>query len=177
MSDVHGNDHHKQPTTSTQGTAAPAIRCDTAGCAHPVTHGEHWHLTARFWCERHTPWSGHYEHCPESCAQVLRQYGVPTSPPPYVPFTPEPGKTLFDSFMDQNPSATRYEIWAGARDYFMREAAHFQPSPEPTRMYQLRNPVTGVTPDICYTSLAAVVEAQMQARAAGDVYAIVEVTP
>lgn len=56
-------------------------------------------------------------------------------------------------------------------------AAYFKPSPEPTRMYQLRNPVTGVTPDICYTSLAAVVEAQMQARAAGDVCAIVEVTP
>lgn len=127
MSDVHGDDPHKQPTTSAQGTAVPGIRrCDTAGCAYPVTHGEHWHLTARFWCERHTPWSGHYEHCPESCTQVLRQYGVPANPQPYVPFTPEPGKTLFDSFMDQNPNATRYEIWAGARDYFTREAARHE---------------------------------------------------
>lgn len=46
--------------------------------------------------------------------------GVKVEPPPFVTFVPEPGKTLYDAFMDQNPDATSYEIWAGARDYFRK---------------------------------------------------------
>jgi hypothetical protein len=48
--------------------------CETCGAI--ADHGEHFHHTKRFWCEAHTPWSGHFEHCGDKCADLMRVIGV-----------------------------------------------------------------------------------------------------
>lgn len=49
-------------------------------CGALAQHVEGWNniLGFRAWCEKHTPWSGHYEHCPEPCRTRLER-GVPPS--------------------------------------------------------------------------------------------------
>ena len=57
-------------------------------CGKPADHAECWNnkLGYRAWCEAHTPWSGHYEYCPDHCR---RMRGLPP-PPKYPPFCPPP---------------------------------------------------------------------------------------
>jgi len=41
-----------------------ALRCHVStamDCDEPVTHAESYYGVDRGWCEKHTPWSGHYE--------------------------------------------------------------------------------------------------------------------
>lgn len=46
-------------------------------CGVPATHAETFYERVRYWCERHTPWSGHFEYCGDGCARLLRVVGVP----------------------------------------------------------------------------------------------------
>jgi hypothetical protein len=46
-------------------------------CGQPATHGEYFHGTKRFWCEAHTPWSGHFEHCGGACEDLVCAERVP----------------------------------------------------------------------------------------------------
>ena len=41
--------------------------CEVPGCTEPVVHAEHWGHKIRYWCAKDTPWSGHYEHCGDTC--------------------------------------------------------------------------------------------------------------
>ena len=65
-------------------TAASCIlilpKCENHGCHCLAAHAEHWHQAARYWCEAHTPWSGHYENCPVPCREIL---SAKEKPPPY----------------------------------------------------------------------------------------------
>ncbi len=45
-------------------------------CGGPVAHIEHWYGTVRLWCEKHTPWSGHYENHDNACADLMQQFHV-----------------------------------------------------------------------------------------------------
>lgn len=49
------------------------LTCDTPGCTEPVVHADKAWGKARGWCEEHTPWSGHSQHCPDWCGQVLAE--------------------------------------------------------------------------------------------------------
>ena len=40
-------------------------------CTSTVTHAEHWYNRIRYWCDEHTPWSGHYERCPDPCLNLI----------------------------------------------------------------------------------------------------------
>lgn len=46
-------------------------KCEDRGCHAPAVHAESWYQGARYWCEAHTPWSGHYENCLEQCRKIL----------------------------------------------------------------------------------------------------------
>lgn len=40
-------------------------------CSEPANHMETFYGHPRGWCENHTPWSGHYEYCPDPCKKLL----------------------------------------------------------------------------------------------------------
>lgn len=46
-----------------------AFRCESCGAL--AEHAEHWHDKVRAWCEHHTPWSGHFEHCGPTCQGLI----------------------------------------------------------------------------------------------------------
>lgn len=55
------------------GSAEPfpgALRFTCERCGVPAVHAEHWYERVRGWCSRHTPWSGHYEHCGDGCEEL-----------------------------------------------------------------------------------------------------------
>lgn len=45
------------------------IRCEL--CKKEAVHAEHFYARIRGWCLEHTPWSGHYEHCPDPCSKLI----------------------------------------------------------------------------------------------------------
>jgi len=47
--------------------------CDNTGCRTAVTHAESYNRRMRYWCEKHTPWSGHYEYCPDPCSRLMQE--------------------------------------------------------------------------------------------------------
>ena len=42
-----------------------------AGCTAPLAHAEHHYHRVRYWCEQHTPWSGHHGHCDDHCKKLI----------------------------------------------------------------------------------------------------------
>lgn len=40
-------------------------------CGAPAAHAEAFYSRIRGWCEEHTPWSGHFEHCGAICRTML----------------------------------------------------------------------------------------------------------
>jgi hypothetical protein len=44
------------------------MKCEI--CEGPAVHFEYFNEKIRAWCESHTPWSGHYEHCPVPCKKL-----------------------------------------------------------------------------------------------------------
>lgn len=68
----------EQPTII---TPIGGVSCERPGCPSRVVHAEYWNTIAgyRAWCAEHTPWSGHFEHCPSPCVDVLTKLGIPLS--------------------------------------------------------------------------------------------------
>lgn len=50
----------------------PVPKCADEGCDLPAVHCEHWHNRKRYWCEQHTPWSGHSldQNCGPQCVAL-----------------------------------------------------------------------------------------------------------
>ena len=47
-----------------------------SSCDEPVNHADHFHnAPLRGWCDRHTPWSGHFNDCPDPCRDLVRENG------------------------------------------------------------------------------------------------------
>lgn len=40
-------------------------------CGAAPEHAEHWYDKIRYFCEAHTPWSGHGEHCGPKCVELV----------------------------------------------------------------------------------------------------------
>ena len=50
--------------------------CRTCGnCGAPAVHADSFHGSIRMWCEKCTPWSGHYEDCPVPCDELMGRQG------------------------------------------------------------------------------------------------------
>jgi hypothetical protein len=54
--------------------------CADEHCTAPVVHAEHFFKRIRYWCAQHTPWSGHYEFCDESCERLCCDDVLPEIP-------------------------------------------------------------------------------------------------
>lgn len=55
----------------------PVPKCEDNDCDLPAVHCEHWHERMRYWCEQHTPWSGHSldQNCGPQCVALKTEVG------------------------------------------------------------------------------------------------------
>ena len=60
-------------------------------CGAAPDHAEHYHHRIRYFCERHTAWSGHYEFCGrgKSCAKLVAAARSKPAPVHAVDFSEE----------------------------------------------------------------------------------------
>jgi hypothetical protein len=49
------------------------FKCEVENCKNKVSHAEYFYERVRYWCEEHTPWSGHYEFHDVSCARLVAE--------------------------------------------------------------------------------------------------------
>ena len=60
-------------TTETRTRTRLTRTCEM--CDAPAVHAEHFYERIRAWCASHVPWSGHYEHCDETCERLCTEPG------------------------------------------------------------------------------------------------------